>query len=109
MGTILAILPLGWAPLTFAQVCTLFVLMILQGVGFLNGLYILPCLLACLAFLLGLCGFKFERVSSRRNSGTNAQQVGEPPSEKAAGDDYCMDVDDVTVSPVRGVATQSHF
>merc|ERR1712072_270290 len=56
ISTCLALIPMFFAPMKFARNCTGATLVIMQFVGAMHGLLILPCLLAFTSLVLGLCG-----------------------------------------------------
>lgn len=96
------------------------ILSCLQFLGFFNGCTVLPCFLACVAFLLGLCGMGMQRVSSKRNSkGSQPKDpdTAEAPEQSCAANtnpavsepDYTVDLDDAPVSPVRKFEARGHF
>jgi len=118
-STMLALFPLWFGPMIFGYMYCSSVLTTLTFLGFLNGIIVLPCFLACVAFMLGLCGMGMQRVSSKRNSKGSQPDPETPASEQNAADgstkskdeamDYAVDLDDAPVSPVRKFEARGHF
>jgi len=106
ISTMMAILPLFFAPIPFARNSTAACLYLIQALGFFTGLLVLPSVLSTFAYLLGLCGFKFERVSTKRNSKTQ-----EPQATTTTAEAEQFEIDNVctTVSPIRSVKTSEHL
>jgi hypothetical protein len=120
-STMLSIVPVWFGPQMAGYIYCSSILTSLQFIGFLNGIWVLPSLLAMVAFILGICGMGMQRVSSKRNSkgsqpaAAETPAAGEQKSEdqgaKANTDvvEYAVDLDDAPVSPVRKFVARGHF